>query len=69
MENIVLKIKGMHCTSCSTRLEKVLNNQDGIEEAHVSLESANAEIKYNEEQISIDEIKEQSPTTKDLLGE
>ena len=58
MKEVVLKIKGMHCEGCSTRLEKVLNNQDGIEEAHVSLESANAEIKYNEVQLSIDEIKE-----------
>ena len=58
MKEVVLKIKGMHCTGCSTRLEKVLNNQDGVEDAKVSFEEAKAEIKFNENQISLEEIKE-----------
>ena len=58
MKEVVLKIKGMHCTGCSTRLEKVLNNQDGVEDAKVSFEEAKAEIKYDENQISLEEIKE-----------
>ena len=28
MKEVCLKIKGMHCEGCSTRLTKVLNNQD-----------------------------------------
>lgn len=58
MKELSLKIKGMHCTGCSTRLEKVLNNQDGVEDAKVSFEEAKAEIKYDENQISLEEIKE-----------
>ena len=58
MKEVVLKIKGMHCEGCSTRLEKVLNNQDGVEEAKVSLEDAKADVKYDENQIGLDEIKE-----------
>ena len=46
MEKIELKIKGMHCTGCSTRLEKVLNNQDGVTKAEVSFENAKANIEY-----------------------
>ena len=38
MKDIKLKIEGMHCTGCSTRLEKVLNNIEGVETAKVSLE-------------------------------
>ena len=30
MKEISLKIEGMHCTGCSNRLEKVLNNVDGV---------------------------------------
>ncbi len=58
MKELSLKIKGMHCTGCSTRLEKVLNNQDGVEDAKVSFEEAKAEIKFDENQISLEEIKE-----------
>ena len=28
MKEVSLKIKGMHCEGCSTRLGKVLNTQD-----------------------------------------
>ena len=58
MKELSLKIKGMHCTGCSTRLEKVLNNQDGIENAKVSFEEAKTDIKFDENQISLEEIKE-----------
>ena len=58
MKEVVLKIKGMHCEGCSTRLEKVLNNQDGVEDAKVSLEKAKANIKFDETQTSVDELKE-----------
>ena len=58
MKELSLKIKGMHCTGCSTRLEKVLNNQDGVENTKVSFEEAKAEIKFDENQISLEEIKE-----------
>ena len=58
MKEVCLKIKGMHCEGCSTRLEKVLNNQDGVEEAKVSLEKAEANIKFDETQTSVDELKE-----------
>lgn len=58
MKEVSLKIKGMHCTGCSTRLEKVLKNQDGVEDATVNFEEAKADIKYNEEQVTLDEIKE-----------
>lgn len=58
MKEVNLKIKGMHCTGCSTRLEKVLNNQKGVEKAEVSFEEEKAEIKYDDTKIKLDEIKE-----------
>lgn len=58
MKEIKLKIEGMHCTGCSGRLEKVLNNTDGIEKAKVSFENKVAEIKFDENTTSEKEIKE-----------
>ena len=58
MKEVSLKIKGMHCTGCSTRLEKVLNNQDGVDEASVSFENENAKVKYDDSIIDLDTLKE-----------
>ena len=58
MKEIKLNIEGMHCTGCSTRLEKVLNNIDGVESAKVSLEEKKADIKYDEAQVNESELKE-----------
>ena len=56
MREIKLKIEGMHCAGCSNRLEKILNNVDGIESAKVSLEEKSADIKYNEEEVELNKI-------------
>ena len=58
MKDIKLKIEGMHCTGCSSRLEKVLNNTDGVESATVSFEKKQAIITYNESQTDIEQIKQ-----------
>ena len=58
MKEVKLDIEGMHCTGCSTRLEKVLNNVDGVESAKVSLEEKIADIKYDETQVSEKELIE-----------
>ena len=58
MKEIKLKIEGMYCTVCLNRLEKVLNNTDGIEKAEVNFEQKEATITYNESQTNIDKIKE-----------
>ena len=56
MKEVKLNIEGMHCTGCSTRLEKVLNTVDGVEDAKVSLEEKKADIKYDETQVSEKEL-------------
>lgn len=56
MKEIKLKIEGMHCAGCSNRLEKILNNVDGVENAKVSLEEKSADIKYNEEEVELNTI-------------
>ena len=38
MKDIKLKIAGMHCTGCSSSLEKDWNNIEGVEKAKVSVE-------------------------------
>lgn len=58
MKNIDLKIEGMHCDGCAKRLEKVLNNIEGVESAKVSFNDKCASVEYTEENVSIEELKE-----------
>ena len=56
MKDIKLKIAGMHCTGCSSRLEKVLNNIEGVEKAKVSFEEEEAVITYDKKKVSEKQI-------------
>src|SRR5699024_5954398 len=38
---------GMTCAACSTRIEKVLNKQDGVKSANVNLTTEMASVEYN----------------------
>ena len=42
-----LEVIGMHCSSCSTAVEKALNSTDGVKEATVSLSLNMAEVTYD----------------------
>ena len=56
MENIILRINGMKCTGCSQRVERALKNTDGIEYASVNLETREANITYNKDEITYNQI-------------
>ena len=58
MENIILTINGMKCTGCSQRVERALKNTDGIKYASVDLDSKKANISYNKDEISFQQICE-----------
>ncbi|MEC2158987.1 heavy metal translocating P-type ATPase [Virgibacillus halodenitrificans] len=40
-------VRGMTCAACSSRIEKVLNKQEGIKQANVNLTTENASVEYN----------------------
>lgn len=48
MKKVILSIKGMSCSACSSGLEKYLNKQEGVKEASVNLVLAQANITYDE---------------------
>ncbi len=53
--SIDLRITGMHCAACSTRLEKALNQLPDVN-ASVSIATEKAHIQYNPEKTSPDEL-------------
>lgn len=53
--NIKLDIKGMHCASCSSLINKKLNKNEFIKKANVNLSTEKANITF-ENQIKVDDI-------------
>lgn len=48
MKEITIRVGDMHCAACSSRVEKVLNQTDGVIKANVNLATLNAKVTYDE---------------------
>ena len=57
MSLINLKIGGMTCINCKTKIENALVSLEGIRKADVSWEKGRADIEYDEEKINLNEIQ------------
>ena len=57
MKKVLLKIDGMTCSACSSGLEKYLNKQEGIKQASVNLIMNNANIEYDDEKLSLEQVE------------
>ena len=53
----ILKIEGMHCSSCASGLQMLLNAK-GVQ-SKVDFNSKKAEIEFNPNEISLKEIKKE----------
>ncbi|MGM5483396.1 MAG: heavy metal translocating P-type ATPase [Nanobdellota archaeon] len=61
MKKTEIEVIGMHCASCSTVINKALDNTEGVKEANVNLTTGKASIKFDDSVIDekklIDVIK------------
>ncbi|MFD2925712.1 heavy metal translocating P-type ATPase [Halobacillus naozhouensis] len=55
-ETAELDILGMTCAACSTRIEKVLNKMDGVEQASVNLANETGQVEYRPGLLEVEEI-------------
>ncbi len=58
MEKLKFKIPDLHCEGCANRSINILERQEGIKKADVTFDDQSAEVEYNPEQISFEEVKE-----------
>lgn len=57
METITLKISGMTCGGCVASVERVLKGIDGVDQADVSLEQAQATVNYAADKVDIARLR------------
>ncbi len=57
MKKVIFKIVNMHCASCARAIEWALSKEKGIISVYVNFPMSKAEIEYDPEKISLNEIK------------
>ena len=56
MAQETFKISGMTCAACSSRIERVLDREEGIDQVSVNLVMEKGTVTFDPNQISIEEI-------------
>ena len=56
MQKVSIQIGGMTCQSCASRIEKVLNKKDFVQQAGVNFASEEAQITFDEKQTSVEQL-------------
>lgn len=56
MQKVVLKVKGMHCASCSVLIDKLVGKQPGVITIQTSYGAEKTAIEFDETKISLKEI-------------
>ncbi len=58
LKKLQVAIKGMHCASCSARIEKVLSTTEGIKKVSVNLATESMDVEWDPQQLSFEAIAE-----------
>lgn len=63
MKSVLLKIKGMHCSSCAMNIDFDLEDLDGVDSCKTSYAKQESKVEYDESKISLDKILAQVKET------
>ncbi len=58
LEHLQADIKGMHCASCSSRIEKVVGAMEGVDRVSVNLATAKMNLDWDASRLSLETIAE-----------
>ncbi len=56
-EKAMLKVKGMHCNSCSTAIEMVVGGLKGVKSVKVDYKSNKAAVEFDGKKLDVKKIK------------
>lgn len=57
MEKTLLKVDGMSCMHCEAAVKKAVGSIEGVESVEVSLADKTVSVSYNNEVVTVDDIK------------
>jgi len=56
IKKVNLDIEGMHCNSCSSGIQLVLQSTDGVINASASYDTKKGEVEFDEEKTTLDNV-------------
>ena len=56
-QKAILKIKGMHCTSCAMNIDGALEDTDGVLSASTSYAKSQVEVVFDETKVSKEKLQ------------
>ena len=56
VKKVPLNISGMHCASCASGIQMVLQSTDGVLNASASYDTKKGEVEFDEEKTNFDAI-------------
>ena len=59
MEHTTLPVKGMHCASCASTIQRKLEKLDGVESCTVNYGTEKASIEFDPQKVTIPEMNEE----------
>ncbi len=57
-KEVTIKVEGMSCGGCVRNVTGVLTALPGVSKAEVSLEAGEARVRFDDEDVSIEELRE-----------
>lgn len=58
MTKLTLKVKGMHCASCSVLIDKLIGKQDGVKTIQTNYGAERTAIEFDEQKVSLAKVDE-----------
>jgi copper ion binding protein len=58
MEQVTLKVKGMTCLFCASKIKKSVSKLTGVDVVKVNLLAANTEVSYDPSRLELEQIKD-----------
>ena len=58
MKKLVLKVKGMHCASCSVLIDKLIGKQPGVRAIKTNYGAEKTSIEFDETKITLEKVDE-----------
>jgi len=56
VKKVGLAIEGMHCNSCASGIQLVLQSTDGVINASASYDTKKGEVEFDEEKTTLDNV-------------
>jgi mercuric transport protein len=57
-KTVTIRVEGMHCGGCASSVTKALKATEGVEDAQVSFEKGEAVVRFDDQKVTVEKLRE-----------